>query len=694
MLSPSARLSARLSTRRVHRLLGAVVVVANVGGCATTKAPPAPDPRDTAARLEVQRAPARALAPVLADVDAPARRRGVLALARLERLDAVDGILGALNDEDAGVRATAAFAAGQLDLAIDPQRPAHEARRAEVESALVARLKVEHDGDVRAAVVRALGRVAAREGLQVLVDAARSATTTTERATAFTALGVAGARRKASLSRDDVARGVVEQGLQDSDAVVVEGAAYAAFRQHMPVQAAALAAARTSSSPQARVFVARAVPYVDVDAAREALGPLLHDADWRVRVEAIRAVATRHDTAVDGVVDALGAAVAHASTPGELHVVREACVALADVGAPAEALPAVQAAVAAVPASAADARCTCAGAVDVLGGAGAVEQCTAALPADQQAKHAIEAIEHRRVSSSEKLAALKAYVVDDDVRVRVAAASAVCGLGGVEAADVAATRLLVEEDPGVAGGLLECFADDDGAVVLRDATITASVARFVDAKTPEAIEPLLALTALARKRPTLEALVDSLKVHADARVRDVALDVPAGERAPGPRAIGEPPPRPGTLPLAAVLKTSRGEITLAFERELAPVAVHTFVTLAQQGAYKGTPFHRVIADFVAQGGDPRGDGSGGPGFAIPCENSDAPFSRGAVGIATAGKDTGGSQFFLVHSSQPHLDGRYTLFARVTAGLDVMDALQKDDTIVDVDVVTALKNNAR
>jgi cyclophilin family peptidyl-prolyl cis-trans isomerase len=442
------------------------------------------------------------------------------------------------------------------------------------------------------------------------------------------------------------------------------------------------------------VFVARALPYVDVDVARDAVVPLLRDADWRVRVEAIRAVATRHDAGVDSVIAALGVAVANASKPGELHVVREACVALADVGAPAESLPAVQSAVASLPESAADARCTCAGAVDVLGGSGAVEQCTAALPIDQQQKHMVEAIAHRRVSSGEKLAALQPFVDADNVRVRVAAADVVCGLGSTEAADVAATRLLVEEDPGVASSLLACFADDDSAAVLRDATISASAARFLEAKTPEAVEPLLALAELARKRPTLEGLVASLTSHADARVRDVALDVPAGERAPGPRAVGDAPPKPATLPLAAVLKTSRGDITIAFERELAPVAVHTFVTLARQGAYRGTPFHRVIADFVAQGGDPRGDGSGGPGFSIPCENSDAAFSRGAVGIATAGKDTGGSQFFLVHSSQPHLDGRYTLFAHVTDGLDVMDTLQKDDILVDVDVLTALKKTVR
>jgi cyclophilin family peptidyl-prolyl cis-trans isomerase len=98
----------------------------------------------------------------------------------------------------------------------------------------------------------------------------------------------------------------------------------------------------------------------------------------------------------------------------------------------------------------------------------------------------------------------------------------------------------------------------------------------------------------------------------------------------------------------------------------------------------------VIADFVAQGGDPRGDGSGGPGYTIPNENHAGAFVRGAVGIATAGTDTGGSQFFLTHSDQPHLDGRYTRFATVVDGLPVMDALQREDLLLSVDFVTALR----
>src|SRR5690606_32431071 len=111
--------------------------------------------------------------------------------------------------------------------------------------------------------------------------------------------------------------------------------------------------------------------------------------------------------------------------------------------------------------------------------------------------------------------------------------------------------------------------------------------------------------------------------------------------------------------------------------------------LSRRGFYEGVGFHRVVSNFVSQGGDPRGDGSGGPGHHIPCENSDGRYERGAVGMALSGKDTGGSQFFLTHSEQPHLDGRYTIFARVTSGLSVMDSLMPDDRILSVQLAGAV-----
>mgnify|MGYP001580373687 CR=1 FL=1 len=131
------------------------------------------------------------------------------------------------------------------------------------------------------------------------------------------------------------------------------------------------------------------------------------------------------------------------------------------------------------------------------------------------------------------------------------------------------------------------------------------------------------------------------------------------------------------------LMTNKGIIKLQLMREHAPFTVLSFVKLARRGFYKGLTFHRVVPNFVVQGGDPRGDGWGGPGYAIRSEFSMTNFERGMVGIASAGKDTEGCQFFITHSPAPHLDGRYTIFAKVVEGQDVVDRIQVGDTITEI-----------
>ncbi|HWJ23595.1 MAG TPA: peptidylprolyl isomerase, partial [Gemmatimonadaceae bacterium] len=115
----------------------------------------------------------------------------------------------------------------------------------------------------------------------------------------------------------------------------------------------------------------------------------------------------------------------------------------------------------------------------------------------------------------------------------------------------------------------------------------------------------------------------------------------------------------------------------------APLTVLNFTTLARRGFLRDTRFHRVVPNFVAQDGDPRGDGNGGPGYTIRDELNRRRYDRGAVGMALSGPDTGGSQYFLTLSPQPHLDGHYTLFGRVVAGFDAMDRLVQGDRILEV-----------
>jgi cyclophilin family peptidyl-prolyl cis-trans isomerase/HEAT repeat protein len=137
-------------------------------------------------------------------------------------------------------------------------------------------------------------------------------------------------------------------------------------------------------------------------------------------------------------------------------------------------------------------------------------------------------------------------------------------------------------------------------------------------------------------------------------------------------------------PLSATIHTVRGPIQVELYGADAPMTVQNFLSLARSGYYKNTRFHRVVPNFVAQDGDPRDDGNGGPGYAIRDEMNRRRYERGAVGMALSGPDTGGSQYFITHSPQPHLDGHYTVFGHVTKGFDVLDRIVQGDRITQID----------
>ncbi|MFM9904793.1 MAG: peptidylprolyl isomerase [Pyrinomonadaceae bacterium] len=137
----------------------------------------------------------------------------------------------------------------------------------------------------------------------------------------------------------------------------------------------------------------------------------------------------------------------------------------------------------------------------------------------------------------------------------------------------------------------------------------------------------------------------------------------------------------------AVLTTEKGPFTIVFNPEEAPLTVDNWVKLARSGYFNGLEVHRVVPNFVMQDGDPRGDGNGGPGWSIRCEVNLLPYDRGAVGMALSGKDTGGSQWFVTHAPQPHLDGGYTVFGRVNeTGMKIVDNIVRGDKIISVRIV--------
>ncbi len=182
---------------------------------------------------------------------------------------------------------------------------------------------------------------------------------------------------------------------------------------------------------------------------------------------------------------------------------------------------------------------------------------------------------------------------------------------------------------------------------------------------------------------------DRLQVRSEARAAAAALmltapvlipseaslleTMPAAARDPRQTALALPKQAPRLL-----CRTPRGAFTIALETGAAPRTCATIVQLVREGFYSDGSFHRVVPDFVIQGGDPDGTGWGGPGYTLRSEWSSLPFVRGTVGIAHSGKDTDGSQFFVCLSPQPHLDGRYTVVGRVVKGMEVAESVQPDD----------------
>lgn len=195
---------------------------------------------------------------------------------------------------------------------------------------------------------------------------------------------------------------------------------------------------------------------------------------------------------------------------------------------------------------------------------------------------------------------------------------------------------------------------------------------------PLARDPAVAVRAAARR--ALRGRPELLESF-DAAVRLAADDAPAAS--PVVHQALDRHPRVAGLRLHA----DGGTITIDATGAPAPIAQANLAALATEGFFDGLTFHRVVPGFVIQGGDPRGDGYGGPGHVMPCEWSSLRYERGTVGIALAGKDTGGSQLFVAHEAPRHLDARYTVIGRVVDGMEVVDATWPYDRITRVEVLT-------
>jgi cyclophilin family peptidyl-prolyl cis-trans isomerase len=284
---------------------------------------------------------------------------------------------------------------------------------------------------------------------------------------------------------------------------------------------------------------------------------------------------------------------------------------------------------------------------------------------------------------------LRGMLQDEDKRVRPAVLGALVRLHPADLSTILVEQL---EEPdfvvrAAAARHLGELKPAGGADALRQAYTDGLPDSAYEARAA-ALEALTSYGAAEAADTLTEALTDkdwAVRIRAAALL--TRLD-PASNAADAIRPVSGQPPVPYDDPrLIGPEVSPRGFIetahgTIEFELTVldAPQTTRNFMALARKGFFNGLQVHRVVPNFVVQDGDPRGDGHGGPGYTIRDELNDRPYLRGTVGMALNWADTGGSQFFITHSPQPHLDGRYTVFGRVVNGMDVVDRMRTGDVI--------------
>jgi cyclophilin family peptidyl-prolyl cis-trans isomerase len=248
----------------------------------------------------------------------------------------------------------------------------------------------------------------------------------------------------------------------------------------------------------------------------------------------------------------------------------------------------------------------------------------------------------------------------------VALLAALSGTNGPEVA-TAATSLAKWPLPSAAGPVAASLgrfaADPDPAV---PAALLDALAALAVPATEPAIRPLLASPAPSVRSAAVRALL--------------ALGITAS---PAPPPLEPAPWLTATSNTGIRVELEKGAFVIALDRDDAPAHARVLSTLADQGYFDGRAFHRVVANFVIQGGNDGDDGWGGPGFTLRCQVSPTPYVRGTVGMSLSGKDTGGAEFFVAHGAFPHLEGRYTVVGRVVQGMDVVDRILPGDRMLRV-----------
>jgi cyclophilin family peptidyl-prolyl cis-trans isomerase/HEAT repeat protein len=673
-------------------MLAAGLAVAPVAFAAKKPAAPPPARIEKLARLlelEDQRGTGGdEVARRLRDPDRGVRRRAALAAGRIAAPELVPPLVELMNDQEVEVRRMAAFALGLAGSRLAVER-------------LLASLQ-DADGQVRGRAAEALGRIGdARAALPIARLVISSLPKTIDRMTVRGddpgAAAAQWAEQRLALFALARLKDVKAAQLALLDGVRPRfdwwAATWVAMRIESPELRPVLLAAVASDEPLSRVLAARGLGALRDASAVDVLLPLVQDRDETVALQALRALGA--------IADPRGQAGAVAALDAASDVVRREALRTLALLPPDRALrerlvrqvgsrdPWIRAAALAALAwndreefalvlSGLDpdrdfrVRAALAAALARTGDEMSVGILHAMLRDEDPRVVAAVLGALREARGKDSLDTLRRHLEHADLGVRVAAAEAVTALSPASLSGplVAAWR--------------RGLGDGDGELEARLAALVALAAQSDDAART-------GLAEAARRDPAR-----AVRARAAALLRESdgeAID-------PGPQQVARAPldyraamapydPRPGVTLYTprAFIETRHGTIEIHLDVVEAPLTSAAFLALARRGFYDGLGFHRVEPGFVVQGGCPRGDGNGGPGYVLRCEITRRAYGRGAVGMALSGKDTGGSQFFITLQPQPQLDGGYTLFGQVVAGMDVVDRIRPGDVIERVTVWT-------
>lgn len=639
-------------------------------------------------RLEDRRAyDSAALAGFAGSLSPEVRRRAALAIGRIGDARGRTMLQGLARDADTAVAATAAFALGELG----------DTLAVPLLAALAAPARAAGAPTVVGEAAAALGKVRSDAGRRALEELLNGSAV---ESALPAALGPALLAIWKYPAREN--RPIIERWTAAPDPELRWRAAYALYRRPDPAAVRTLLALATDPDERVRAFALRglAAPLADsAGVARTSVLPrliaALHDPAYAVRVDAARVLGSYPEPAAV-------AALLPRVTGDEAHLALAATAALGRIGPPASATAPALERVAADSAAPVQLRTTALAALTGIEPSRAARLAAAFAAAPEWRLRAAAGEAYaglgRRPDSE-----LDALLRDADARVVNATLTAAVTAAGDTAESI--RRWLVEsieaDDPVVRAAALGGLAklrDPSLFPLLMDAYDRARADSLNDA----AIAALQALGELRRANvPVSRAFFVRFPRSDDYVVRRAAVEVfgDTAIRAWGPAlplddavtpaaavSLSAAMPRP-----RALIVTERGEMEVELWADRAPLTVANFVRLAHAGYFAGQEWPRVVPDFVIQGGDPRGDTSGGPGYSIRDEINRGRYLRGTVGMALAGPDTGGSQFFVTHSPQPHLDGGYTTFGEVTRGMEVAERLLVGDRIVRIDILNSWPN---